>query len=282
MRPPAPSTAPTESVPHRNGGGAQHLAVAVLLTGLLVAPHLLAAPPVGNFEARYRVEEGDRLVGETRLILHWTGNRYHLRSESRPRGWLALLHRDEVIEESEGEWEAEGGRPLRYQYRHRRLGDDRRLTMRFDWQRRRLAITSEGETWHTSLQPAVQDKLSLRLAVMADLATGRLPESYPVADGGPIRRWRFTLEGRESLDTPLGTLRTLRLVRHRPDRQRISTIWHAVDLGYLPVRIDHRDADGRRARLVLESLEGITPGEEVEASGREGPADQAFGSVTPR
>jgi len=133
------------------------------------------------------------------------------------------------------------------------------VRIRFDWERGSARIATPADAWTLAVRPTTLDKLVYTLVLMRDLGRGAERLAYDIADGGKLKRYVFRVEGRESIETGLGRLETLRLRReHRSARE--TTLWSAPALGYLPVRIDHRERDGTRISLRLESLEGLGRG----------------------
>ena len=49
------------------------------------------------------------------------------------------------------------------------------------------------------------------------------------------------------------------MVRERPDSDRETTLWMAPSLGYMPVRIEHREPDGESVTMNIQTLGGGRP-----------------------
>jgi hypothetical protein len=65
--------------------------------------------------------------------------------------------------------------------------------------------------------------------------------------------------GVETLETALGTLKTLKIRRLRDQDDGEATLWCASALGFLPVKLEHRDRDGRLVSMYIQSIEGMPP-----------------------
>ena len=61
------------------------------------------------------------------------------------------------------------------------------------------------------------------------------------------KNYIFEVVGEEEIDTKLGKLKTLKLVRKREDSDRESIFWSAPEMHYLPVKIEITE-DGRKKR----------------------------------
>jgi hypothetical protein len=93
---------------------------------------------------------------------------------------------------------------------------------------------------------------------MQDLASGVRETRYAVADGGKVKTYLLRVIGHERIETVLGDLDTVVVERRREGHGRVTLVWCAPTLRYLPVRVEQREEDGV-AHLNLSSLEGITP-----------------------
>jgi hypothetical protein len=118
----------------------------------------------------------------------------------------------------------------------------------------------KGEWYEFPQEEGVLDRLSqqeqLRLWLLNDPAP-RHAVTLSVADRRGIRRYRFDYAGDQTLDTPLGRVNTLHLVRSDNDAGRRSEWWLAPAWDYLTVRALHEE-DGRtvETELISASIEG--------------------------
>lgn len=227
------------------------LCAALLLTWL--APAQAELPHA--FSATFQISRG--LVGGGTGELHFErdGGRYQLSSSTRAGGLLGLIYRRQLNEYSHGEALPDGSlRPQEYLYQ--RLGSGaREARLRFDWERGQVINDVGGPVWRLAIPAGTKDRLLAQVAVMRDLARGQRSMAYPIADGGELRTLRLVVEGKETVDTPAGRFDTLR-VRHQPDDaggEPVTTFWCAPALNYLPVRLTHRDADGRTYEMLLQA-----------------------------
>lgn len=147
-------------------------------------------------------------------------------------------------------------RPLGYHYLREVLGKERRADITFDWQQGRVTTTVKGKPWQMSITPGTQDKLSYQLQLRRDLARGKTEMRYQVADGGPLSEYRFRVLGEETVSTPQGDYRTVKVERVREqDAGRTTHIWFAPALEYLIVKLYQTEPDGKEYGLLLNQLE---------------------------
>jgi hypothetical protein len=209
------------------------------------------------FSARYEVTHSGLTLGEARVEYRELGsNHYRYSSHTRPLGIATLLLRSELREVSEGRITSDGFRPDRYEY-NRTGRNAREIDLSFDWDRMRVIDANSGTPWKTPMPADTLDRMVSQLQLMHDLASKEADLSYPIADGGRIKHYELRITGRETLQTPFGPLETLRITRLGDSDRRSTTFWCAPALGYLPVRIDHREK-GDNFTMALRDARGFT------------------------
>lgn len=217
--------------------------------------------PLPEFEAEYTLSLNGLDVAELQVRLHREGEHYMYESFTRPIGVLALFRDDRIRETSQWVYGREGRiQPLRYTYQHTGSKREREADLRFDWAAGKVLNRVENEPWTMEIPQGTQDKLGYQLALMLDLSHGRRDLSYHVADGGKLKVYQVDFQGMETLQTELGELRTIKVQRQKDRKGRVTTIWCAEKLAYLPVRITHRDADGSFFTLRVTAVNGIPAG----------------------
>lgn len=147
--------------------------------------------------------------------------------------------------------------PLAYQYNRTGLGKPRKSHYSFDWNNSQVTGTDRKGEFTLPLNPGLLDKSSYQLALQADLALGEDSLSYQVLDGKTIDIYDFRILGEESIQTPLGTLNTVKVERVRDPGQnrRKTTLWFAKDWDYLLVQLNQIERDGKKYTIFLEQAE---------------------------
>ncbi|MET0067737.1 MAG: DUF3108 domain-containing protein [Candidatus Thiodiazotropha sp.] len=223
-----------------------------LLT-LRIEPARAAAPLLKPFSATYRVHRNIIPLGSLTLSLELgDDSRYIYRAHTYPGFLAGIFSRNEVLEESRGQLLAERVEPDMYRYRDQDVSEEN-TELSFDWGRLTVDTHSRGVTWSQEILPGTQDKLSQQLQVRRHLAEGRTHLIYQVADGGKLKTYEFMVDGDETLETPYGSLRCLRVRRSKESAPADYTIWFAPELDYFPVRIERKQGD-RVYRMELKSL----------------------------
>lgn len=227
------------------------LPLALLLFALWL-PAAIAAPPLQAFTASYEFRHNGLLLAKMdRKLRPGENGTYILESKAAPAGILSALIRDRVVESSVWEYANNRPRPIKYQYHHTGRGEDRHVILDFNWQKGTVINSINNSPWTMKVPQAVQDKLLYQYSLMMDMATPGAPLEYPVADGGGLKDYRFERLGEESLETPLGRLKTVKL--RRIGDKRNTTLWCAPAYGFLPVRIEQRK-DGRVLVMIASKI----------------------------
>jgi len=237
--------------------------LSLFLAGLLWLGHgtlAMAANelPVSSFEAHYEVSSSGLAIGESVMTLADEGNgRYRMHSEIRPTGLAALLIAEQLNERVSGEVKDGLIRPASYEQQRTGVKESQTTQLTFDWQDETVNAQSNGEQATLPLEPRVVDPLSLHLLVMGDLQQGRTPSQYTIVDETELKTYQVNVEGEETLKTPLGALRTVRVSRSRPDSSRVTTLWFAPDLKYLVVQIAQKNEGRETLRMLIQEVKGL-------------------------
>lgn len=235
----------------------KRITVLILLTGMPLASLAEQVLPA-SFQAEFLLyTKGMKVARMEREYSQSPDGEYLYRSETQTTGLISLFRNDLILEETK--WMLEGGilKPVHYSYSHTRTKKERQVTIDFNWKKGQITNSINGESWNMPVEPGTLDKLLYQLAIMRDLKEGKSPISYTIADGGKIKTYNFELLGEEMLETPLGELHTLKLSRNKPNSRRETTLWCALELDYLPVRVENIESDGRKTIAVIHSYKGV-------------------------
>lgn len=168
---------------------------------------------------------------------------YVYRSWVEPRGILGFVRRD--MSEASLVMLDRDGEIVPVSYRRRDELGGRHSDMRFDLAQGELHIEYRGQKSTIDWEPGIYDLLSLRLALVNDLARGTLRDTYRVVDDrSRVEEVEVEVAGRETLVTPLGELDTIRLEYRNPRRDRSFKLWVAPELDTAMVRLEQHE-DGR-------------------------------------
>ncbi len=184
-----------------------------------------------------------------RQTLVWVneGERYTVTSVTAATGLTSVFYSGRFVQTSRGRITPQGLVPEEFWDQR----GDKHASARFD--QGQLTLTpSRGDPRHFAYRDGVQDALSLffQFALTAPPPDGAL--AYQVFNGKKLRDYAYEVRGEETLETALGSLRTLHLAR-RMDGDGRFEVWLAADRHYLPVRVLRVD-DGVEGELAIASI----------------------------
>jgi hypothetical protein len=179
---------------------------------------------------------------------------YRLVSETRAIGLFALVQKQPLRFTSQGRLSEAGLQPQHFEGK-RGEADPRQVRGDFDWRAGSLTISHDGKTDTLPLQPGTQDRLSVLYQFMF-LGPERLQRlEFAMTNGRKLDRYRYTVTPNVEIDTPLGRLTTLHLVKqHRPDESG-TEVWLSPQHRYLPVKVMVQEEDGARYEQFITRLE---------------------------
>lgn len=211
-----------------------------------------AAAPLPDFKASYRLEQHNLRIGTATLKLQMNKQGvYRYEFNSWPNRWVSWLVDIRLSESSRGRVTAGGIRPDEYLYQ--RSGSRRReANLIFDWQSMTVENHVADSHWEMDIPAGTIDKLATQMGAMIALGRGAKNITFTVADGGTLKEYQYQIIGRETLDVPAGTFKTVKVTKLRKDIDQETIIWFAPALHYLPVRIWQRDSDDDEYRSELE------------------------------
>ncbi len=143
--------------------------------------------------------------------------------------------------------------PQHYSYKQGGFGKKRSRSAQFDWDQQQVNSHKNDRSWELPLKTGTFDELSYQAQLRRDLSEGKQELSYLVVDDDELDLFRFERQGEENLETPLGNIKTLRVKRMRDNNKRVTEIWFAPSLGYVPVQLRQLEK-GKEYRLEIQTL----------------------------
>jgi len=145
--------------------------------------------------------------------------------------------------------------PHHYLYKSSALGKKKKAELLFDWKKMQVRNDIKNKPWNMSIQPKTIDKLSVQLQVREDLKQGKDTFNYFIADGGHTKNWRFKRLNTETINTKIGKLSAIKVMRiDDRNTQKTTSFWFAPQYDYLLVKLTHKEKDGDAYTLDIESL----------------------------
>lgn len=214
-----------------------------LLWALLAAMALPAQAnglALNTYVATYAVSYRGLDAGTLRMELsrEQGSDRYTFETRADPSFLARLVVGRDAVERTTFEVTAEGIRPLEWYLEDGKSGDDGDGHLKFDWASNKVVGTYEGKPVELPTQPGLQDRLSMQIAVPAALVKGDDPQSIVMINGDKLREYNYVRGATESMATKIGPLNTVIYESTRPGSSRVSKVWHAPTLEFLPVRVE--------------------------------------------
>lgn len=129
-----------------------------------------------------------------------------------------------------------GVRPLTFDFDDGSSGSNKDVRLRFDWAAGRVRGDAEGVPFDLAIPPGTQDTASVQAAMIIDLLAGRAPAGFTILTGSKLREYRYWPEGKATVMTPFGQFETVVWANQRDGSTRVTKVWHAPALGYVPVQ----------------------------------------------
>ncbi len=130
----------------------------------------------------------------------------------------------------------EGVKPLEFEFTDGSAEGVKDIRVRFDWSAGQVSGVADGEAFSYEVEPGTQDTASVQAAMMVELSAGREPSGFPILAGGRLGQYRYWSEGAAKVTTPAGEYDTVIWASQRDGSSRVSRVWHAPALGFVPVQ----------------------------------------------
>jgi hypothetical protein len=206
------------------------------------------------FEASYEWAWHGLTVAISHLKLERHEDTWVYASRSEPRG-IGRMFSERPVQQSTLRVTESGVQPLSYKADDGTSATKRDAQIVFDWEHNRATGVYEDVKVDMPLQPGVQDDLSIHIALIVELLTGRTPQKALIIDQNSVREYQYTAEGEESLTTPLGKINTLVFRSQKVGSPRVTRFWCAPSLGFTPLRVEQKKGDDVQWTMQIRTLQ---------------------------
>lgn len=176
---------------------------------------------------------------------------YQVRSVIEPKGFAGLFFNGTIEENSIFTTNDDGVVPRVYWSNDSLSSDPKRMDFRFDWTDQVVTGTINDESFEFHLEKEAHDRVSIQYELMHNLVTGAQSGEYALLDGDELKEIEVTNIGRQRIEVPYGSFDAIGIRHQAAGSQRITTLWCAEELGYLPVLIEQSRKGKTRVRAVL-------------------------------
>lgn len=222
--------------------------LAALALTLITAP---AAPAqdksstaLAPFAVTYEVVFRGMNAGTSSLELGREANgQWRYVSRNNARGLFRLALPGEVKQTSFFTLDDAGVRPLRYVADDGTKSTAKDIQLDFDWSGGKVRGIAEEKRVELPLPSGLQDGMSVQIALMQALQRGESPSGFSLIDKDAIKEYVYAAEAPARLRTAAGELDTVVWTSRRPNSNRVTRVWYAPSMGYLPVQAERRKGD---------------------------------------
>ena len=222
----------------------------VCLASVASADSYADMPTLTPHKARYDVKIsvlGGTLTSEVTAA----GAGYMANSVIEPTGFSRIVARGAIQESSFFLTDKAGVQPAQYRSIDTLSSDNQVVFLSFDWREMSVHGTVNDVEFQSSLDGRVHDRVSIQYELMLDLLQGETSTRYSLLDGDELKILQVKNIGQREVKTPYGKFDATGIQHNKENSSRITTLWCARELGYLPVVIEqHRDGK-LRVRAVL-------------------------------
>jgi hypothetical protein len=148
-----------------------------------------------------------------------------------------------------------GVRPTSFSFDDGSQSSTKDVRLNYDWAGRTVTGEAAGMPVSFALAPGTQDTASVQAAMIQERLAGRKPQSFRIITGHKMRDYRYWQEGTAQIMTPYGQVETEVWASQYEGSTRVSKMWHAPSLGFIPVQAIQYRKGNPEVQMKLVKLE---------------------------
>lgn len=209
----------------------------------LFAALLFALPATATELTPHRAQYKVRIAvvsGQLDTELRRTDDGYVAQHVIKATGVSKMLTRGTMDVSSTFISETDGVKPVSY-HAIDTIRKDPEANIRFDWSSNQASGTVGDEEVLLQLDGISHDAVSIQYELMHDLMNGGPSATYVIFDVSKMRTVNVRNSGRKTVKTQAGSYEVVGIQHQKEGSSRVTTLWCAPALDYLPVVIEqHR------------------------------------------
>lgn len=233
--------------------------LATLLMGVLLLSAVATAETrLAPHTAEYRIKI-NVLSGKLLTELKTDGDGYIATHVVKPTGMSKILANGTIIESSSFLPAAGGLRPNKYSSENSMSRDEAKVEIQFDWEAGEARGTVNNEAVSSTLDALAHDRISIQYELMHDLLNAEPSKQYTLFDVDRLKTIEVRNIGRKTVKVGAGQFEAVGIQHQKENSKRVTTLWCAEELGYLPVIIEQHRLGKLRMRATLDSYNPTGP-----------------------
>lgn len=204
-----------------------------IVFGAAAASEATIQPHTATYKIKISIASGT-LTTEVRS----TDEGYEVSSVIEPTGLANILMNGNIEETSLFALGEDGVRPMVYSSNDTLSRGDKFMDFVFDWDALEVSGTVNDEHYSYPLDQEVHDRVSIQYQLMHNLVTGAVGDHYAMLDDDEMKQIDVRQIGRKTIKVPMGSFDAVGIQHQAEGSKRITTLWCAEELGYLPVLIE--------------------------------------------
>ena len=210
----------------------------------------LASEALVPHTAEYKIKISV-LGGKLHTSFQVTGDGYAATSTIKATGLARLIAHGHITESSTFSNFDDGIRPAEFHSVDSLSSKGEIVDLTFDWDSQEVAGQIDGEDFRADLDGIVHDRVSLQYALMHDLINGGRRDQYSLQDAEKLKLLSVTDMGSKIVKVPFGKFEAIGIQHRAGNSSRVTTLWCAKELGYLPIMIEQHRKGKLKVRAVL-------------------------------
>ncbi len=229
------------------------LIIVALLVGTLAEAGTTLTPHTAEYKVKISV-----VSGHLSTELQKTEDGYIAHHVIKPTGFSKLITRGTMDVTSEFSSEPDGIKPHRFRSIDT-IRDDPDVDIFFDWEKSEAAGAVGDTHVALALDGIAYDNVSIQYELMHDLLNGGPGERYTLFDIDKMQEIDVSNAGSRDVKTRAGTYKTVGIRHQKDGSSRVTTLWCAEELDYLPVIIEQHRKGKLNFRATLVSYTPTVP-----------------------
>jgi len=207
--------------------------------------------PIQSHHANYKVSVRG-IGGILTTTVNESHKNYKAINKLKTKGIVGIFMRGSVVESSEFFIDDKKLKPLLFTSFDTLSSKDKEIKIDFDWERNKISTTIDTTNNERTAKELIYDRITLKYALMTDLKNNHLPNYYKLFEGEEVKHIEISDLGKKNINVPFGKFEVVGIKNQAKGSSKLSILWCAEELDYLPVQIEQYRSDKlwMRANLI--------------------------------